>query len=108
MNPQDDQHKELQRREQELRAREKAIRLRELEAEISSIESPLHKTVKHEPGNKLQSWQKKLVMAGKFFALVIAGIVSVKIATWLAGFIIVGAIVWFSYKLFFESETTNL
>lgn len=108
MNSPDNQPNELQRREQELRAREKALRLRELEAEISSVDPPLHRTVKHEREDKLQSWKKKLIVGGKFFALVVAGIVSVKVATWLAGLVIVGAVIWFTYKLFFESETTNL
>lgn len=106
MNSGNDKDKELQRREQELQERENAIRIRELESEINSKEPPLHQTSRYRQGS-LKSWQKKIVMAGKFFILVVAVIVSVKVATWIAGIIIAGALVFLSYKLFLESETKN-
>ncbi|MEH2073271.1 MAG: hypothetical protein V7K57_02575 [Nostoc sp.] len=51
---------------------------------------------------------KKLILGGKLFALGVVALVAVKIASVLAGFIIVGAMGWLSYKLFLESKKTNL
>ncbi|HEY9638756.1 MAG TPA: hypothetical protein V6D14_35560 [Coleofasciculaceae cyanobacterium] len=103
MNSQDDQEKELRRREQELQAREHAIRLRELESEINQ---PLvHQTVKHrEPESSLKRWYRQLVNVGKFVGIVVAVVVGIKVATWLATVIIVGGIAWVAYKLFFEGD----
>lgn len=107
MNSPDDNNNELRRRERELQERENAIRLREIEAELHSKEPPLHKTVRHQPKGSLKTWQRKLVIAGKFFVLAVATIVCVKVASWIAGFVIVGGLAWFSYKLFFQSEIHN-
>lgn len=104
MNSQDDQDNELRRREQELQAREHAIRLRELEAEIT----PLYQTVKHqEPKSSLKRWYGKLVNVGKFLAIIVAVVISIKIATGLATVIMIGAVAWVAYKLFLESDRSK-
>ena len=104
MNSQDDQENKLRRREQELQAREHAIRLRELEAEIT----PLSQTVKHqEPESSRKRWYGKLVSVGKFLAIIVAVVVSIKIATGLASVIMVGAVAWVAYKLFLESDRSK-
>jgi hypothetical protein len=104
MNSQDDQENKLRRREQELQAREHAIRLRELEAEIT----PLYQTVKHqEPESSRKRWYGKLVNVGKFLAIIVAVVVSIKIATGLASVIMVGAVAWVAYKLFLESDRSK-
>lgn len=102
MNSQDDQDKELRRREQELQERETAIRFRELESEINSKQPPLHQTVRHQPEAR-KLWYKKVVMAGKLFVLVVTTIAIVKLASWLAGIIITSVLVWVAYKLFLDS-----
>lgn len=103
MNSQDDQDKELRRREQEIQERETAIRLRELESEIYSKQPPLHQTVRHQSEGSRKPWYKKVVMAGKLFVLVVTTIAIVKLASWLAGLIITTVLVGVAYKLFFDS-----
>lgn len=108
MDSQNDQEKELKRREQELLDRERSIRLREIEAELYKQEPPLHQTVPLKPEQEsegwLKRWQRKAVKVGKFAALIVVVIVSYKIAIGLAGVIIVGTVAFVSYKLFLESD----
>ncbi|MGK7872732.1 MAG: hypothetical protein AB4426_05285 [Xenococcaceae cyanobacterium] len=113
MNSHDDRDKELQRREKELQERERAIRLRELETEIygkeEAQELPLYQTTKHEPPEGLlKRWGRKLANIAKFAGIVIAVVVAVKIATWLAMTILVGAVGWVAYKIFLEKDESDL
>ncbi|HBL13554.1 MAG TPA: hypothetical protein DD379_19585 [Cyanobacteria bacterium UBA11162] len=106
MNSPNDEHRELQRREQELQKREQELRLRELEAEIN--QPPLYKTVKHEqPESKLQRWGRKAILVGKFLAFVIVGYGVVKLGTIVASIAIVGAIAFIGYKIFLEGDRTR-
>ena len=106
MNSQNDNQNELQRREREIQERERAIRLRELEAEIN--QPPLYQTQKHQPPeSSRQQRYGKLVNVGKFLALLVAVAVSFKIATTLASVILVGAVAWVAYKLFFEGDRSK-
>lgn len=108
MNSPNDKDNELQKREQELAERERSLRLREMEAELYKVEPPVYQTAKHEPGEtSLQRFSKKLVLAGKFLIIVMAVVVAVKVGTWLATAVIVGALAWVGYQLFFESDKTN-
>ena len=105
MSSENDNNSEIQRREKELEERERAIRLREMEAEIYKVEPPLYEPAKHEvPESFRQRWSKKLILAGKFSIIVVAVVAAVKIGTWLATAVIVGALSWVGYKLFFESD----
>lgn len=106
MNSPDDKEQQLRRREQELKARKHEIRLRELEAEIK--EPPIYQTVKHQaPERSPQRGYGQLVKVGKFLAIVVAVVVSIQIATSLAYVILVGAVAWVAYKLFFESDRSK-
>lgn len=107
MGSQEDKENELRRREQELHERETAMRLRELEDELSLKQPPLYQTKKHQSESSGKLLYKKLILAGKFFALAVATIVCVKLATWLAGIIIIGGLALFAYKLFFDSGNTK-
>jgi Flp pilus assembly protein TadB len=105
MNSQDDKDKELRRRERELEARERAIRLREIESEINQPLVPLHQTVKpQESEGSLKQWSGKLVTLGKYLAIVVAVVFSIRLVTWLASVIIIGAVAWVGYKLVFERD----
>ncbi|MBC1240226.1 DUF3040 domain-containing protein [Nostoc sp. 2RC] len=104
MTSEKDRHKELEQRERILREREVELRLREMEAKIHTADAPFHKTVKHQPENSPKPWIKKLILGGKLFALGVVALVAVRIASALAGLIIVAALGWMSYKLFFESK----
>lgn len=105
MNSPDDKLKEIERREQELKEREQIIRLREMEEELYQPPlSPTHSTTQHQPAEKAPKRGKKLVKIGKFFLLVVAVIVGMKVASWLAGAIIVGSIAFVGYKLFLEGD----
>ncbi|MEW5858084.1 MAG: hypothetical protein AB1861_11980 [Cyanobacteriota bacterium] len=106
MNSPDNKDNELQRREQELQERERANRLREIEAEIN--QPPLHQTTKHQdPQSSPQRWYKKLANVAKFLAIVVTVVVSIKLAATLSSVIIVGAVGWVAYKLFFEGERSK-
>ncbi|TVP57794.1 MAG: hypothetical protein EA343_22235 [Nodularia sp. (in: Bacteria)] len=105
MKSQDDHHNELEQRERKLREREVELRLREMEADINL---PVHKTVKHQPEKTQKSWIKKVVLGGKLFLLGVATLVAVRIASAVAGIMIVSALVWISYKLFFDSKKNRL
>jgi hypothetical protein len=97
-------HNELERRERELRQREVDIRLREMEADIHGNNTPIYKTVKHQPENSRKLLTKKVILAAKLVAIGVAALVAVKIASVVAGIIIVTVLSWISYKLFFDSK----
>lgn len=100
-----DREQELQRRELELQEREREIRLRELEAEIYQEQPPIHQTTKHEPPQKPKKpWLRKLVNIGKFFALVVVVILSIRVALWLAYASMVLGIAFIAYQLFFDGK----
>ncbi|GET36446.1 hypothetical protein [Microseira wollei] len=104
MNSPNDKERELRRRQRELEERERAIRLRELEAEINQIEPPVYQTTHHTPQKPRKLTMKKLANIGKFFALVVVTVISLKIASWLTGVIIVAGIAGLGYVFFFKSE----
>jgi hypothetical protein len=108
MTSENDRQKELELRERILREREVELRLREMETNIHANDAAFHQTVKHQPENSQKPWVKKVIVAGKLFALGVVALVAVRIASVLAGFIIVGALGWMSYKLFLESKKPNL
>lgn len=96
---------ELGRREAELKARELQIRMRELEAELDA--TPVHPTYKHEkPSPKKRNWLKQLPSIGKFLLMVVAVIVAIRIATWLATAVLILGLGWVGYKLFLEGDRT--
>jgi Protein of unknown function (DUF3040) len=103
-----DREKELERRERILREQEVELRLRQMETNIHTTDAAFHQTVKHQPENSQKPWMKKVILGGKLFALGVVALVAVRIASLLAGFIIVGVLGWMSYKLFLESKKTNL
>jgi Protein of unknown function (DUF3040) len=100
--------KELELRERLLREREVELRLREMETNIHATDAAFHQTAKHQPENSQKPWVKKVILGGKLFALGVVALVAVRIASVLAGFIIVGAMGWVSYKIFLESKKTNI
>ena len=106
MTSESDRQKELEHRQRI--QREVDLRLQEMEAKMYAPDAALHETVKHQPENSQEPWMKKVIFGGKLFALCVVGLVAVKIASLVAGFIIVAALGWMSYKLFFESKITNL
>jgi hypothetical protein len=107
MTSQDDRHKELEQRERILREREIELRLREMEADIHAPNAPFHKTVKHQPENFPKPWVKKVILGTKLFVIGVTALIAVRIASVLAGIIIVAGLGWMSYKLFLESKKTN-
>ncbi|MBE9201460.1 MULTISPECIES: hypothetical protein [unclassified Nodularia (in: cyanobacteria)] len=104
MTSQDNRQKEIEQRERKLREREVELRLREMETEINA---PIHQTIKHQPDNSQKPWMKKLVLGGKLFLLGVATLVAVRIASAVAGIIMISALVWISYKLFSDSKNNR-
>jgi len=110
MNYPDRKERELRHKEQDLRKREQEIRLRELESEIDRS-VPEHLTIKYaEPdsktNSKLKQWRRKIIAASQFTGIIIAVVVAVRIASWLATALIVGGIALIAYKIFFEEDRT--
>jgi Flp pilus assembly protein TadB len=109
MNSPDKKTRELRHKEQELRKREQEAQLRELEAEIDRS-VPEYRTSKYEEPDsqvkegKLQQWRRKIIAVAQFTGIVIAVIVAVRIAFWLATAVIVGGIALIAYKMFFAEE----
>ncbi|MBE9005422.1 DUF3040 domain-containing protein [Fortiea sp. LEGE XX443] len=107
MKSEEDHRQKLEQRERILREREVELRLREIETDIHGSQATFHQTVKHQPENSQKPWVKKAILAGKLFALGVAALVAAKIASAVAGVIILAALVWMSYKLFFESQKSK-
>ena len=108
MDSPDKKARELRHKEQELRKREQEIRLRELESEIDRS-VPEHRTSKYEEPDsqakgKLKQWRRKIIAAAQFTGIVIAVVVAVRIAFWLATVVIVGGIALIAYKMFFAKD----
>ena len=108
MDSPDKKARELRHKEQELRKREQEIRLRELEAEIDRS-VPEYRTIKYEEPDsqvkgKLKQWRRKIIAVAQFTGIVIAVVVAVRIATWLATAVIVGGIAFIAYKMFFAKD----
>ena len=111
MNLPEDNEKDIQRRERELMERENAIRLREIEAEIDrgyrrkAAEAEIIKTYKKQGSkSKTQLWGRKLFKVAKFSGFVIAIVILVRIALWLATIAAIGALGWVGYKVFLEED----
>lgn len=104
MTSQNDQPHELEQRERLLREKEVELRLRAIEQEMSANHAPFHQTVKHKPEHYPKPWLKKAIIAGKLFALGVAALVAVRVASVLAGFVILGVLGWLAYKLFLENR----
>ncbi|MEA5582697.1 hypothetical protein VB620_15265 [Nodularia harveyana UHCC-0300] len=101
MTSPDNRYREIEERERKLREREVEVRLREMEADINL---PIHQTVKHQPDKPKKSWIQTIVIGGKLFFLGVTALVAVRIASAIATIVIISALIWMSYKLFFDSE----
>lgn len=105
---QQNRQKELAEREREIAERERSLRLREMEMELYKGEPPLYQTTKEEPGeSKLQRWGRQLKRVGKYALVVVVVFAAVRVGTMLASAVIVGAIAWVGYQLFFGADKPN-
>ncbi|MCT7957104.1 DUF3040 domain-containing protein [Laspinema palackyanum] len=108
MNDKRNPDKELAEREREIAERERSLRLREMEMELYKAEPPLYQTIKEEPvESKRQRWGRQLKRVGKYALVVVLVFTAVRVGTMLASAVIVGAIAWVGYKLFFDSDKPN-
>jgi hypothetical protein len=86
-------------------------RLQKLESEVN--QPPLYYPTKHhEPERPVQQSRRQLVKWAKIMGLFVTGLVAVRVAAWLSGFVIslvmigiAGAAAWFVYKVFFEPDS---
>ncbi|HIK04191.1 MAG TPA: DUF3040 domain-containing protein [Trichormus sp. M33_DOE_039] len=104
MTSQDHRNHELEQRERTLREKEVELRLREMEQQMSANDAPFHQTVKHQAENSPKPWVKKAILAGKLFTLGVVALVAVRVASVLAGFVIIAVLGWVAYKLFLENR----
>lgn len=71
----------------------------------SAQEVQIYKTVKHEPAEKGKlTWKKKAILGLKLFGLGVAALVAVRVAAILAYVVIVAALGFLAYKLFFDNK----
>lgn len=100
--------KELANREREIAERERSLQLREMEMELYKAEPPLYQTTTQEPiESKIQRWGRQLKRMGKYALVVVVVFAAVRVGTMLASAVIVGAIAWVGYQLFFSSDKPN-
>jgi hypothetical protein len=111
MNNPNEKEQDLARREKEILERERALRLQEMETEIyqeqnyQKGDAPFVQTRKdNPPEGKMKQWLRKAVNVGKFLGVVVAVIVAVKVAYWLALTIMVAGVGFVAYKLFLENK----
>jgi hypothetical protein len=102
-----DRNQDFEQRERELRQREVELRLREMEGDINRPYTPLRQTVKHESEKLSPPWMQKAILGAKLFAIAVAVLVAVRIASALAGIVMFAALVWMAYKLFLESPKSK-
>ncbi|WP_353932463.1 hypothetical protein WJM97_07725 [Okeanomitos corallinicola TIOX110] len=100
MTSQDEHNREMQRRVEK--------RLREMENMMNIEETPFYETQKHQPEKNQKSWMRKVILGAKLFGLLVVTIVAVRVATFIAGFVIFGALAFLVYKLFLESKFKNI
>lgn len=96
MNSQSSNDEELHRHERELR-------LREIEAEINQ---PSLSRIANDQEAKgaLNRRHKQIREVTKFVGIVIAVVVAVRVARWLATAVVISAIVWIVYTIFFKND----
>ncbi|MFH7026125.1 MAG: hypothetical protein ACHBN1_12145 [Heteroscytonema crispum UTEX LB 1556] len=104
MKSPEDYDKEMQRIQRLLQEKEKRMQVPQSNPENYSQDAKLYKTVKHQPENSGNLSQKKVILVFKLFGLAVATIVAVRIASIVAGIVIVGALTFIAYKMFFQSE----
>jgi hypothetical protein len=112
----DDRESDLDRREHKLRQREMELRLRELETELSP---PPYETRKHYESNQSYQtvsaqtklpekrwtrWMRKVKKIGLFLGTIIAVLVVLRIASWLATFVMVIAALGVLYIIVFGKD----
>lgn len=100
MIPRDEQNQEMQRRVEK--------RLQEMDNLINAKDAPFYETQKHQPENSQKPWIRKAIFWGKLFGLAVLTIVAVRVASFVAGIVIFGALAFLVYKLFLESKFKNL
>lgn len=103
MKSPEDKYQDIERIERQLQEKETKQRLRELEGEVNAKDVN-YKSVKHQPEASEAVRQKKVVLGLKLFALAVVAIVAVKVASVVAGIVIVGLLSFVGYKLFFSSK----
>ena len=109
MNATEKNSRELRHQKQELRKQKQENLLRELESEIDRS-VPTYLTTKYEEtdsetNSKLkQQWRRKILATAQFAGIVIAVVLVVRIAYWVATALIVGGFALIAHKTFFEEE----
>lgn len=106
---------DIRLRELELKQREMNVRLRELDAEIQHQATPNSDPARDVEvvtddipvKSSFKRTLRKVVNAGKFLAIVVAVVVAVKIAMWLAMAVVIGAIAYATYELFFKDDSSQ-
>jgi Flp pilus assembly protein TadB len=105
MKSPDEYDEMVQRIERQIREKETQHVVPEQKKEENKIqEVKFYNTTKHEAENSGKLWQKKAVLGLKLFGVAVVGIVAVRVASFVAGVVIIGALVFVSYKLFFDNN----
>ncbi len=106
MAPSDDsREQDLRQREAELRERELSVRLKEMEMELQKAKGDRLSTEVEPPTTRpgrIRRWRRNAIEGLKLFAVVVAVIVAIRVAYWLASVMVVLGIAYLLYKFYFE------
>lgn len=93
----------LAEQERRLQKRECALKLQKTKTELKQHQ--VYPTAKHDrPETVLQHWGQWIVAVSKFVGIVVVMLVLARLATWLAGMVLLAGIIWVVYKIFFEDD----
>lgn len=105
----DDIEEKIRRREKEVEAREIKARLKEIENDLEKI--PGSSTQKHvevvTPTTVVKSrgFLEQMSDVGKFILIIFSVIVAIRVAAWVGFAVMMGAVIWVSYKLFLDKKS---
>ena len=112
MSSLDPQDQEFQERETLRREQELSLRLKEMEQEINGMSRD--RSGDHalkQPSKKLslmRRWRRNIVAGIQFFAVVVAVIVAIRVAFWLASIVMVLLVSYLIYEIFFHNRFDRL
>ncbi|MEL7086198.1 MAG: hypothetical protein AAF268_14905 [Cyanobacteria bacterium P01_A01_bin.3] len=106
MAPSDNsREQDLRQREAELGERELSLRLKEMEIELQKAKGDRLSTETVAPPTqrpgRIRRWRRNAIEGLKLFAVVVAVIAAIRLAYWLASVLVVLAVGYLVYKLYF-------
>lgn len=108
MSSSEEREYEIDRLERKLKEQEAEQRLRQMESEVNAQDEakfyPITKYKAEQQEKRIKPLGQKVVLGLKLFGLGVVALVAVQIASVLARFLIVGALIFAAYQLFFKNR----